>query len=180
MPNIIFTGTESTYKTVLSSGLAEEYSWPLCPEFARVYLESDRFRNLGIALEALPLEQWEYIARQQLEQQERLGYFSPSNERISLFDTDGLTLYLWGEDKYNVQRRQLLEVPRGSLYLLCVPTNAADEDPLRMDTERRWELHERYLALLNQLELNYVLLDAADLATRKVQLRAALADLLPK
>ena len=177
MPNLVFTGTESTYKTALSSKLARERQWPLSPEFARAYLESDPFMQEEWDVVHLPQEHWERIAQGQLEQQRTFGYFEPSPRDVVLFDTDGLTLHIWGLDKYGVDRDSFLEVPPKTTYVLCAPTNEAEEDPLRTDAHRRWELHERYQELLGSLKLPYLLLDAPDFGARYNQLRAHLAAL---
>lgn len=157
--NIILTGTESTFKTYLSQQLSHQLGWELSPEFARTYLESEAFKSKGIDINSIPLELWFEIQNGQLKQQREYGYLSAGTRPV-LFDTDGLTLYIWAKDKYNLDIRHLKLVPPGNFYLLCAPTNLPKEDPLRIDAHRRWVIHQMYVDLLNDLKVNYAILQS--------------------
>ena len=158
----IFTGAESTFKTELSLRLHEQTGWKYVPEYARTYLE-----QLSEPLNMLdfPQEHFLKIAAGQL----HLESTQPTDENI-IFDTDRLTLNVWGSDKFGTTSAQWLPQKDDAIYFLCAPTNAGTADPLRADLHRREELHQRYKALLEEHHCNYHELTAPLLADRYVEL----------
>lgn len=152
---LIFTGTESTFKTALSTAVATALDWPLSSEFAREYIAELLVEQPYLDMHHFTKEDFLACAKGQIERQEQMGYYSDKN---TVFDTDGLTLAIWGEDKFGCAEHQWLTPPKNGLYLLCAPTNAADEDPQRIDVDRREFLHQEYLRWLEKLDREYIVL----------------------
>jgi nicotinamide riboside kinase len=77
-----------------------------------------------------------------------------------LFDTDGITLKIWAQYKFpTLQQAWWTDIPEGTLYVLCAPTNEYFKDPLRHDQENRETLHRTYEQLLSELGLPVFLLE---------------------
>jgi len=152
---LIFTGTESTFKTALSMAVATALDWPLSSEFAREYIAKLLLEQPHLDMHHFTKEDFLACAKGQIERQEQMGYYSDDH---GVFDTDGVTLSIWGADKFDGAENQWLTPPKNGLYLLCAPTNAASEDPQRIDIDRREYLHGQYIQWLEKLGRDYVLL----------------------
>lgn len=148
--HIVITGPESTGKTTLAKQLAQELGTVWVPEFARYYLEQTgpeyRYEHLSLMLEgqrALELS---------------LDHYTPI-----IHDTDWLTYYIWGMDKFDTFEPWW--VPRdlyNRYYLVCYPDLPWQHDPLREDRDRLFELFEKYLLALQKFQLEYHIIKGKD------------------
>jgi nicotinamide riboside kinase len=152
MMHIVFTGVESTFKSALAQAVGEALSREVCGEFAREYLDK---LDPKPSMHTFPKEHFEAIARGQILAQENAGYYKAGQQ---IFDTDGLTLAVWGRDKYEVEDSQWLTTGGPSFYLLCAPTNTFTIDEYRVDGHRREELHQKFVDLLEELGRPYLIL----------------------
>ena len=152
MMHLIFTGVESTFKSALANAVGEALSREVCGEFAREYLDE---LDPKPSMDPFPTEHFEAIARGQLLAQEKYGYYQEGRQ---IFDTDGLTLAIWGADKFGLSDAQWLAPGGPSFYLLCAPTNTYTEEEYRVDGHRREELHQKFVDLLEELGRPYLIL----------------------
>ncbi|MEL0026061.1 MAG: ATP-binding protein [Schleiferiaceae bacterium] len=152
MMHLIFTGVESTFKSTLAKAVGEALAREVCGEFAWEYLDE---LDPKPSMHSFPKEHFEAIARGQLLAQKNSGYYETGQQ---IFDTDGLTLAVWGSDKYGVEDSQWLAPGGPSFYLLCAPTNTYTEEEYRVDGHRREELHQKYVGLLEELGRPYLIL----------------------
>lgn len=160
---IVFTGTESTFKSTLAKAVAEEFSMSYIPEFARVYLEEIA---PDTPVDPMPRSAYDRIEKGQLISQQNNHYFTQNGNVV--FDTDGTVLHIWKQDKFGVTDPQLLDVPEDVIYFLCHPNVEACQDALRIDADRREELHLRYEALLRLLPNKVIHLNQESLEARLV------------
>ena len=152
MMHLIFTGVENTFKSSLAKAIGEALSREVCWEFARQYLDE---LDPKPSMHRFPKEHFEAIAQGQLHAQRKCGYYEEGQQ---IFDTDGLTLAIWGSDKFGVEDTQWLTPGGASFYLLCAPTNTYTEDKYRVDGLRREELHQKFMDLLEELGRPYLIL----------------------
>jgi len=152
MMHLIFTGVESTFKSTLAKAVGEALAREVCGGFAREYLDG---LDPKPSMHSFPKEHFEAIARGQLLTQKNSGYYETGQQ---IFDTDGLTLAVWGSDKYGVEDSQWLAPGGPSFYLLCAPTNTYTEEEYRVDGHRREELHQKFVDLLKELGRPYLIL----------------------
>ncbi len=170
---IVVTGAESTYKSTLTKMLATKYSFVHTSEYAREYLEEIAPNT---PVDPIPRADYDRIEQGQLQLQKSQGYFHTNGHRI--FDTDGITLYIWKADKYGEIDTELLDIPEDVIYFLCYPNVPAGKDRLRIDSERRAKLHREYLDLLNSLPNNVLHLDQPTLEGRLACARKTIEELL--
>lgn len=170
---IVFTGTESTYKSTLAKALAEEFAFIYVPEYARAYLENVA---PNVPVDPMPRLHYDAIEKGQLQLQRTHGYFSKNTKAI--FDTDATVLHIWKEDKFDERDLRLLDIPNDVVYFLCYPNVAAAVDPLRVDLERREELHQRYEKLLEQLPNKVIHLNQGSLEERLIFAKSVLEERL--
>lgn len=161
---IVFTGTESTFKSSLASALAEDFGVPYVPEYARTFLEDIAPET---PIDPMPRAAYDTIEEGQLNLQCKHGYFSEGTSAI--FDTDGTVLHLWKADKFDEVDDRLLAIPEDVIFCLCYPNVQAGADPLRVDEVRREELHERYKRLLSTLPNKVWHLDKPNFQDRYLQ-----------
>jgi len=155
MLKIIVTGPESSGKTTLCKALSEHYNLPFTKEFAREYL-TDLGKNY---LQEDLLE----IAKGQLENEQLIN----NNEKISLHDTDLITLKIWSNYKYGNCNNWILEQiekqkVENRFYLLCKPDLKWDCDPLRENPTNRNELLEIYKQELENLGHKFFIIKGED------------------
>ncbi len=168
MPHIVLTGTESTFKSRLSKALSEWLNLITVSEYARDYM-----RENGLDASALNEAIFQTIAKGQIQQQRTGGYFDPHADPV-VFDTDGITLAVWAEDKFPHTTEDFLTVPEHLHYLVCAPTNKAYEDPMREDLHRRQEIHQRYIEVLNAANASYTVLTEVTFKNRLLEAKSAL------
>lgn len=152
MLHLIFTGVESTFKSALAKAVGEALSREVCGEFAREYLDK---LDPKPSMHPFPKKHFEAIAQGQLLAQEKHGYYQEGQQ---IFDTDGLTLAIWGGDKFGVEDAHWLAPGGPSFYLLCAPTNTYTDDEYRTDGYRRDELHQKFVDVLEELGRPYLIL----------------------
>lgn len=144
---IAVIGPESTGKSTLVKQLAEHFSAPFVPEFARDYLESKSTKTYDFS----DLEQ---IAHGQLS---LMHVATKETGGLVFFDTDLITLHIWALDKFNKPIplvEENLHLAKADLYLVCSPDIPWEADPLREDSLRRDELFAWNLAVLESLEVH--------------------------
>ena len=140
---IVITGPECTGKTTLAKQLAQQLDTVWVPEFARYYLKlagpDYRYEHLSLLLEG----------------QNGLEVTNGFN-KPTVCDTDWLTYYIWGEDKFGQHESWWIPPEAASrVYLLCYPDLPWSHDPLREDPDRLEGLFEKYKVALQQFQLNY-------------------------
>lgn len=136
---IVFTGPESTGKSIISSWLSTTSGFYLVPEIARPYLES---RNI------IPQyhDVWEIGLLQYWEEMYAQQHFSDV-----VCDTDLLTIIIWMEEKFGRCEAFIEERWRNSIadmYMLCRPDIPWEPDPLRenpYDRDRLFDIHKSKL-----------------------------------
>lgn len=170
---IVFTGTESTFKSTLAKALADEFSLNYVPEFARTYLEEIA---PDTPVDPMPRKDYDRIEEGQLLIQKNNDYFTLNGSGV--FDTDGTVLYIWKQDKFGESDAHLLEIPEDIIYFLCHPNVKAGQDPLRIDARRRVELHETYLTVLGKLPNRVIHLNEDTLERRMAEARKVIRGLL--
>lgn len=120
---VIVTGAESTGKSVLTRQLAEEFSAPFYPEYAREFLEKSGHPYTR--------DEVVHIAHTQVAQMENA---LASGEEWVFFDTWLIITKVWMEVVYGEAppfiNRALSHYP-ASLYLLCDTDIPWEPDPLR-------------------------------------------------
>lgn len=136
---IVFTGPESTGKTVLAEWLSEELGYHLVPEIARPYLES---RNIipsyNDVWEIGLLQHWEEV-------------FAEQHYDNVVCDTDLLTIIIWQEDKFGYSDPLIYDRWLSSdvdIYFLSRPDIPWEPDPLRenpFDRDRLYNIHKSKL-----------------------------------
>ncbi len=170
---VVITGPESTGKTTLAAGIAEEEGWIWVKEYAREYLE-----DLG---RPYTMHDLELIARQQdrlIHKALREG--KRSGLPVVLADTDLLTIYIWSKVKYgkvSPQIRKALMSTMPDMYLLMYPDVAWEEDPLRESPNDREKLFSIYLRLVKEMNIPFQLIKGegqARIATAKKAIKSFL------
>lgn len=148
MKKILFTGPESTGKSLLAEQMATRHGGDWVPEYARHYLE-----NLGRPYRQSDLLR---IAQGQLRWEDERAARSP---RWLFCDTGLLVIKVWSEYKYGscdpwiveqLQQRQY------DLWVLCGIDIPWAPDPLREHPEEREALYGIYLRELKQLGVPFI------------------------
>ena len=148
---IVLTGPESTGKTTMAEQLSIWYKGRMIPEFAREYL-TNREGTYNIQ------DVYNISARQlQISKNEYRG-------SLQIEDTDLLTCYIWLEDKFGIQDKQIwssLEQWRPDLYLLCATDLPWQKDPLREDQWRRNIIAQKYFKNLERLKVRFCVVEGS-------------------
>lgn len=157
MKKIIITGVESTGKTFLTTKLSMEFKAPKMDEYAREYIIKNGLVNT--------YNQFCTIRDHQLQRQE-LFLKKNQNESLVLFDTDGLTLHIWSKYVYNVIDEKIIQNilnQPADLYILLTPELPWVQDGMREypDIKQREFIHQIYVATLEELGLNYAIVDGS-------------------
>ena len=150
MPKIIVTGPESSGKTTLCKALAKHFNIPFTNEFARKYIDTlDRTYTQTDLLK---------IAKGQL--QSEAPKPKTKNQKLSIHDTDLITIKIWSQHKYNKYDNWILEQienqkSENRFYLLCKPDILWEHDPQRESPGNRDKLFTIYKKELGKLGYNY-------------------------
>ena len=157
----ITTGAESSGKTTLARQLSAALDTALVPEASRDYL-NDKVRDKP---------DWRYhekdllaIAQLQYRYEQSALATAPS---YLVCDTDLLVIVIWREVRYGRCAPALLRLFKQSLhahprrYLLCDPGIPWQHDPLRENPHDRDALHARYRQRLQQLALDWRLVQGS-------------------
>lgn len=148
---IVLSGPESSGKSTLAAVLAERFSVPFAPEYARIHLESGGpYPPSPGALAELAREHlaWQRIC------------VSPE-VACGIFDTDMLNYQVWADVAFKHVPAAIEEwfaAEAHHIHLLCEPDLPWHPDPLREypDLEKRRMLFERYRDELEQRGIRYV------------------------
>ncbi len=152
MLKVVVTGPESSGKTTLCKKLSKYFKTPYVEEYARFYLTKlVKKYNQNDLLK---------IAKGQLKNEKEII----NNGRISIYDTDLITIKIWSNYKYGncdkwildrIKKQQL----ENRLYLLCKPDIAWEPDPLRENRSNRDILFRAYIDELTKDELRYMIIE---------------------
>lgn len=146
---ISITGPESTGKSWLARSLADFYSEPWVPEYAREYL--GKLKRPYDFNDILKIAQEQYAAELRL----------MKNAKDWLFcDTDFLVTHIWSKVKYGKSHlwiEEMLHSHKYHHYLLCNTDLPWEEDPLREHPGYRHELFEMYRFELQRLNLPFTI-----------------------
>lgn len=164
----VFTGPESTGKTILSESISNESGRPIVHEYARVYLD---LLNRPYTIKDL-----DNIAIGQLTLETEEGLF---DSEFSICDTDMTVLYIWSAYRYGVVSPIIEEALYNNIenkfYFLCYPDLPWMPDPQRENPNDREELFDLYEKLLKELEVPYSVLKGS-LEQRLIQCRQIITE----
>lgn len=153
MQKIIFTGPESTGKSLLSAFLADALNTRWVPEYARFYLSRLKrpYEESDILAIARGQYQWEGVW-----EREATGFL--------FCDTAQLVPKIWSAYKYGRVHpwiENTLQLREGDFYFLCDTDLPWEYDPLREHPHLREELFDLYRASLEELGVDYVVLSGS-------------------
>ena len=157
---IAVTGPESSGKTTLSEGLAQELNGLFVPEFAREYL-----LNLNRPYTQVDLDR---IAEGQVRSWES------DVHPFLISDTEMLVMTVWSEVRFGQSSPYIqaqLAQQRFDHYFLCFPDIPWEEDPLREHPTMRDELFHRYHQKLLELKLPYTLIKGGNEERMRVAMK---------
>jgi len=126
MIKIAIIGPESTGKTELAKGLAENFSAPWVPEYAREYIEKLKVPYVYDDVCA--------IAIKQIEQENKFAENNTGNEGYVFFDTDLIITKVWFDYRFGASPDFVTErLNKGyfDFYMLCAPDLPWEPDPVR-------------------------------------------------
>lgn len=146
---VVIIGPESTGKSTLSAGLAEHFSCPWVPEYAREYIESlDRHYSFEDLL---------VIAKGQLDLEDEKA---KEAAELLICDTDLHVIKVWSEHKYGMVHEWILDQIKSrkyDLYLLTDIDIPWEEDPQREhpEPEMREYFFNQYVSLIRETGVPY-------------------------
>ena len=155
MKKIVITGPECSGKSHLAKQLAQKYSSPWVPEYARVFLE--RLPRPYVEEDLMAI-----AAGQESIMHEIKSKFSTAEWLF--IDTWDMVLRVWQQYKFGRVNPLLLafsERYEMDHYLLCAPDLPWAPDPLREHPEKRDELYEMYVALLEETNSPYTVISGS-------------------
>ena len=132
---IVVTGPESSGKSSLATWLAQQFNFPVVPEFSREYLNS-----LGRTYEHHDLDE---IAEGQIKNENK----AQKRASIIICDTSLEVIKIWSMYKYNTCSSFILEHYQNrpaDLYLLMAPDIPWTPDPLRENPDDREQLFKLF------------------------------------
>lgn len=152
MLKIAIIGPESAGKTALAQALAETYSAPWVPEYARGYVEqlSSHYTFDDVCA----------IAHQQIMLEEE--YELANDPEMVFFDTDLIITKVWLEYCYGEVPRfvnERLATGFFDLYLLCAPDLPWEPDSVREHGHDREYFFDWYKREIEQLKKPYVVIE---------------------
>lgn len=144
----IFTGAESSGKSVLAARLAQAKNWPYLKEYAREYLERH----------GPDYNQADFQAMLQGQVQAERAFLERHWQQNRILDTDLLNYLVWAEWHFPDLAPSVLALWRQQArgyYLLCSPDLDWEPDPLRENPKDRQAIFERHRYWLKQDALPY-------------------------
>ena len=147
MIKFIVTGPESSGKTTMCKAISKYFKINYVDEYAREYLNNlNRSYNKPDLLKIAQFQK-------NLENKRR---------KITLLDTDLITIKIWSLYKYNSCDEWILnqiESQRSEkrFYFLCKPDVPWEDDPLRENPHNRDEIYNLYKTELENLNANYII-----------------------
>lgn len=173
---VVLIGPESTGKSTLATRLANRFSAPLSPEFAREY----------VAQRTAPLEHTdvEAIARGQMALEDTAHRSAAEHAAPLLIkDTDLVSTVVYARHYHGHAPAWLERAAierRGDLYCLCAPDVPWVSDGLqRHHPPARVELHTQFMAILSTIQVHVVAL-AGDWEVREQAATEAITALLER
>ena len=156
MPKIIVTGPESSGKTTLCQQLSTHFKIPFTKEFARDYIHNLDREYLE--------EDLVEIAKRQLQLESPLANKDGLIHKISLHDTDLITIKIWSNYKYGscdkwITNQIEKQKTENRFYLLCTADIPWKADTQRENPNDREELFEIYKKELEDLGHNYFIVE---------------------
>lgn len=151
MRKLVITGPECSGKSTLSGSLARHYGVLWVPEMARTWL--DRLGRKYVEADLL------HIAHAQLNAEEEALAAGCPNAPFLFYDTDLITIRIWGEEKFGRSDPWVVERTEErpyDLWLLSKPDIPWVYDPQRENPHDRDRLFAVYEALLQDLGKPYV------------------------
>ncbi len=143
---ILITGPESSGKSTIASELSQELDVLIIPEFARTYLQEN---GPGYTLDSIIT-----IA----EEHQRIVNSHPKGSPLIL-DTYMYNLSIWAMDKYGqvpiVIQTALENLEPFDYIFLMYPDTPWIDDGLREDADRRVELFDSFITLLERYDAPY-------------------------
>ena len=160
-PLVAVVGPECTGKTVLAQALAQQLQSAYLPEYAREYLKAADYSEQDVI----------NIAK---EQNARELDFIAAEPRLGIFDTDGIVIRIWFQERFrrvpSFVNENIRTQPR-RLYLLTAPDLEWEFDPLRESPTDRERLFDRYIEELVELEADFFIVTGTGSARTRNALR---------
>ena len=155
---VLITGSESCGKTTLTDNLAKHFNTNRAHEFARDYLTSMNF----------DMNDMDQIAIGQYDLQEKI---IPASNKVFFSDTSAIETYIYaikyfGTSSATIDKYVELQKERYDLVLLMTPEVKWVDDGLRNLNEVRWEMHQKYIELLDKLGIKYHIISGTDYQER--------------
>ena len=153
MIKIVFTGPESSGKSILSSTISKKINAPLIKEYARDYLNKlNRDYKYSDLLK---------IAKGQLKLEE--ACINQKNKpKIMICDTNLQVIRIWSQIKYSRCDPFILEnEDNKAYYVLCKPDFKWEYDPLRENKNNQMELFEYYHQDLIEKNRKFIIADGS-------------------
>ena len=151
---ICIVGAESTGTTTLSQDLARHYETVWAPEFGRFYTES----KLSLTKDIWISEDFEYIAATQNSLEDILAR---QVNKLLICDTNSLATEIWHDRYMGYMSEKIREISKNRKYDMYFVTG--DEIPFVQDGLRdgehiRHPMHDRFVQILEQRSIPFVLL----------------------
>ena len=151
MKKIIITGPESTGKSTLAKNLSNYLKEPFVPEFARYFLPTlkDPYVESTLLNIAVGQNYWHQM-------------YGAKARNMLICDTGVEAVDIWFQYRFgyiNPQIRDLFKEDNVSFYLLCKPDIPWEYDPLRETPNRRPEIFDSFISLLEQFDKKYFMVE---------------------
>ena len=162
MIKFILTGPECSGKTTLCTQISNYFNIPFSKEYAREYLN-----NLDYCKEDLLK-----IAKEQFKSEDSV--LTILDQKISLHDTDLITIKIWSEYKFGFCDNWILDLiekqkRENRFYLLCSPDIPWKEDFLRENPFNRSNLFDLYKQEIESLGHNYFIIEGDKRFEKSIQ-----------
>lgn len=144
---IVITGPESSGKSELARHLGREFSVPVVPEFARIYLEKEGPDYDFELVSRLARQHWEFQQELILQAKE-----------VIILDTDLINYEVWQQvvfHKVDPWITARIREESDHIYLITFPDLPWVPDPLRENAEGRVELFELHKAAVQSRERRF-------------------------
>ena len=172
MLKIIATGPESSGKTTLCKALSEHFNIPFNKEYAREFLNNlEREYNQN---DLIKIAEGQFKSEYRIQESEGGNHkLQTTNHKLSLHDTDLITIKIWSNYKYGNCDKWIIEQiekqkTEKRIYLLCKPDIPWQADPLRENPNDREELFEIYKQELENLGLTYFIVEGENRTEKSI------------
>ena len=155
---VLVTGSESCGKSTMTTNLAKHFNTVGVQEYAREYL-----KNMNFGMKDL-----DQIAFMQYKLQQEA--YNNAN-KVCFSDTGAIETSIYakhymGSTSPMIDKYLALQKDNYDLVLLLTPDVAWVSDGLRNLDKVRWEMHEKYVQLLERLGIKYTLISGSDYQQR--------------